>query len=166
MNRTLKRVLTAAAAAAALGVGLLAGAILLNRVPLTAPPGLWPRLQRYLGQHVAQTAPDSRFPELRTRHYALRPQALYADVQAAVARLGWTVTERDPARGEVRAVVVTPLLRFRDDILIRVNAGAGHASSLYLRSRSRVGRGDLGANIRHILDLYAALHLPPGEARP
>lgn len=168
MNSMLKRIGLAAAAFAVLAVVLAAGAIALNRVPLLAPPGPWQRLSRYLGHNVAQTRPGSRFPELRTRRYPLAADALFADVERAVRQLGWRVTARDPARRELRAVVVTPLLRFRDDILIRVNAEGVHTSSLYLRSRSRVGRGDFGANIRHILDLYAALRVPqlPAEARP
>jgi len=168
MNRVVKRIGLAVAGVAAIGLMLTAGAIVLNRVPLTAPPGPWQRLSRYLGHHVAQTSPGSRFPELRIRRYPVAADVLFADVERAVQHLGWTVRERDPARRELRAVVVTPLLGFRDDILIRVNAEGGHASSLYLHSQSRVGRGDLGANTRHILDLYAALRVrqPAREARP
>lgn len=168
MNRVLKSSVIVLSGAAAIGLALTAGAIALNRVPLTAPPGPLQRLSRYLGHNVAETSPASRYPELRTRHYAVPPDVLFAAVEQAVHSLGWTVRERSAARRELRAVVLTPLLHFHDDILIRVNGGTGSSSSLYLRSRSRVGRGDFGANTRHILDLYAALRLrqQPAETQP
>jgi hypothetical protein len=139
-----------------LPIGLLAGALVMNRAPLFAPPGLMTRLGVYLGKNVAETCLASVFPELRSRTCAAPPAELFDAALAAVERLGWEVRGADRNALRIEAVVITPLWRFRDDVLIRALAhGAG--SRLEVRSSSRVGRGDLAANTRHILDLHAAL---------
>lgn len=64
----------------------------------------------------------------------------------------------DDARGLVQAVEVTPLMHFRDDFTVRVKS-EGTGARVDVRSRSRVGKSDLGANaarIRRVLALAAA----------
>lgn len=136
---------------------LAAGGLLLNRVPLLDPPGLGKRLGTYLTTNVAETRPDHAFPELRERSFSVPASELYARALEAVGSLGWRLVGEDAQNLRLQAVVETPLLRFRDDVQVEVRpAGAGEAR-LYLRSASRVGRGDFGANTRHVLDLYRAL---------
>jgi hypothetical protein len=71
---------------------------------------------------------------------------------------GWQLRRLEPGQGLLTAVAVTRLVRFRDDITVRVRAEGG-GSRVDVRSRSRLGRDDLGANaarIRHFLrDLQA-----------
>lgn len=58
----------------------------------------------------------------------------------------------------IQAVAVTTLLRFRDDVVAEVRPVANRspvANGIHIRSASRLGRSDLGANaarIRKILD--------------
>ncbi len=136
---------------------LLGAGLLLNRLPLNDPPGLWPRLRVYLGSNLAETRPEHPFPELRPRSYPLPAPELHRRLAEAMRGLGWQEIRSDPQTLSVEAVVATPLFGFRDDLLARVQAEAPGRSRLYLRSASRVGRGDLGANSRHLLDLYQAL---------
>ena len=78
----------------------------------------------------------------------------------ARAQRGWSVRRRDEVAGLFTAVAVTRLLRFTDDITVRVRPAPGGAR-VDVRSRSRLGRDDLGANaarIRHFFrELRAAL---------
>ena len=61
--------------------------------------------------------------------------------------LEWT----SAAKGEIRAVATTRVLRFKDDVSITVgNDGT-------VNVRSRIGKGDLGANARRIADFQARL---------
>jgi uncharacterized protein (DUF1499 family) len=53
--------------------------------------------------------------------------------------------------GRIDAVARSLLFRFPDDITIRLRAGVGE-TRIDLRSASRVGRHDFGANARHIRD--------------
>jgi uncharacterized protein (DUF1499 family) len=72
------------------------------------------------------------------------------DEAVAVAReLGWDVVAVDRARGVLEAIDTTFWFRFKDDIVVRVR-GKGSGSLVDVRSKSRVGRGDLGANARRI----------------
>ncbi|MEH6593675.1 MAG: DUF1499 domain-containing protein [Halioglobus sp.] len=53
----------------------------------------------------------------------------------------WTITT--DASDFVQAVVKTPLMRFRDDVQLRYVEDAG---VIHVRSSSRLGIGDMGAN--------------------
>ena len=132
----------------------LVGGLLANRVPLFDPPGVAERLAAYLTTNVAETSPAPRFPELAEPRFDVPPERLFAATGAAIDALGW---ERTPSAGagEHRAVVTTRLWRFRDDVLVRAEPAGEGGSRLAIRSSSRVGRGDLGANARHILDLVS-----------
>ncbi|MEQ8804009.1 MAG: DUF1499 domain-containing protein, partial [Haliea sp.] len=54
-----------------------------------------------------------------------------------------------PESGYIEAVDSTAIMAFKDDIAIRVRAAA-EGSVIDLRSVSRVGVGDIGANARRI----------------
>jgi len=142
---------------ASLPLGLAAAALWLNRVPLIDPPGLGIRLRTYLTTNVAETRPDHPFPELRERRFSMPAPELYAGVLEAARSLGWRLVREDREALRLEAVVETPLLRFRDDVQIDVRPAGAQEARLHLRSASRVGRGDFGANTRHVRDLYRAL---------
>ena len=53
----------------------------------------------------------------------------------------WSITEDD---GDfVQAVATTPTMRYRDDVMLRFDAGK---KVIHVRSSSRLGIGDMGAN--------------------
>jgi hypothetical protein len=138
-------------------------ALLLNRLPLSDPPGVWPRLQTYLTTNIAELKRDSRFPELRARVYPVSPDRLFDAAVRAARALGWRPVNADPESRVIRAVATTRLWRFKDDLEIRVlreapgSRSPGAGASLRVRSESTFGRGDLGANERHILNLLQAV---------
>jgi uncharacterized protein (DUF1499 family) len=137
---------------------LLAGGLAGNGVPLQEPPGPLARLYTYLTTHVAETIEGSPFPELRPRQYALAAGPLFAKVKEAAAQLPrWEIVEVSEDRRELHAVVTSRLLRFKDDVTVAVLPQPGGMPAVAVRSVSRVGKGDLGANTRHVLDLYDAL---------
>lgn len=146
----------------ALALGLMAGALLLNRVPLLDSPGLSERLRVYLTTHVAELSDQARFPELQVQDDARDPATLYADTLRAVEQLGWEIAAHDEAQRRIDAVVTTGLWKFKDDVSIRIAAQPNGLSRLYARSQSRVGKGDFGANERHLRELAEAV----GGRRP
>jgi hypothetical protein len=89
----------------------------------------------------------------------LGPQEAFklAEARARVQR-GWSIRRVAPTQGLLTAVAVTPLVRFRDDLTVRVRPTAA-GSRVDMRSRSRLGRDDLGANAarirRYLRDLRA-----------
>jgi uncharacterized protein (DUF1499 family) len=85
---------------------------------------------------------------------------------AAVARqLGWEVIAIDRTRRQLEAIDTTFWFRFKDDIVVRVRAIAASRSRVDVRSKSRVGRGDLGANARRIRTFTTALQARVGDRR-
>lgn len=80
----------------------------------------------------------------------------YARAVAAAESLGWEIRARDDAGLRFDARETTRLFRFVDDVTVRVRPeGAG--ARVDVRSKSRDGRGDLGANAKRIERLLAAL---------
>jgi len=139
-----------------LPVLLGAAALLLNRAPLWQPPGPLARLQLYLTTHVAETRTDHERPELRPLTLEQPPERVRERVVEAMRRLQWRQITAEGDR--VQAVVVSPLWRFKDDVRVRLQP-TPDGVRVDVRSRSRIGRGDLAANTRHVLDLYRQLRI-------
>ena len=106
-----------------------------------------------------------RFVRVVQRHYAwLKPLRLdrpVAEVLGAAERTArgmerWRVDHVSADEGVIQGVAVTGLLRFRDDICIRLRA-AGDGTRVDMRSASRIGRGDFGANAERIRAFFEAL---------
>lgn len=167
--------LTLTAVILAVLVLLPVSGIVSNHPPLSDPPGLVERIKTYLGNNVAETAPDSIYPELRPRRYALSAGQLFDAAMEACTALGWEPVIGERQHYTIRAVVTTRLWRFKDDVEIRVETGENRVPTsdgasangvwLSVRSASRLGRGDLGANTRHVLDLMDALDRIIAEER-
>ena len=67
----------------------------------------------------------------------------------AAESLGWVITYSDPEGGVLEATETSRIFRFVDDISVRLRAD-GAATVIDVRSKSRVGQGDLGANAKRI----------------
>ena len=92
----------------------------------------------------------SGYPDLAPIQLALPPDQAFAKARAvAEAMPGWQVTNADLESGRIEATATSRLFHFVDDIVIRVRPDAG-GSRVDLRSRSRVGQSDLGANAARI----------------
>jgi uncharacterized protein (DUF1499 family) len=131
---------------------LIAGGLLLNRPPLLSPPGPLERIKTYLTTNVAETRVDHEFPELRPRLIPASANETRDAVVAAMRTLGWR--EIQAFEGEARAVVVSPLFRFRDDVTVRFEA-TPDGILLNAGSASRIGKADVAANASHIVALFA-----------
>ena len=62
----------------------------------------------------------------------------------------------DPAAGVIEGQDVTGLFRFVDDFAIRISS-AGGGARIDMRSKSRVGKGDFGANADRIRKVFSSL---------
>lgn len=86
----------------------------------------------------------------------------FARVAAVVARMpGWTVVAEDPAQGLIEASEASRWFGFVDDVVIRVRPD-GEGSRVDVRSKSRIGRGDFGANARRVRAFLAAMQATRG----
>lgn len=97
------------------------------------------------------------YSDIQTFNSALSVEAALERSLSIAEQLGWQVTYQDKEQALFEAVVATALLGFKDDVVVRVQS-SGEGSRIDLRSVSRVGVSDLGANaarIRRFLALFA-----------
>ena len=90
------------------------------------------------------------YPDLKPLVRADPPESAYEAVLAAVRRMPrWNIIGVDAAARVIEAVATTGLMRFKDDVVIEVRP-KGTGSAVHMRSKSRAGKGDLGANAARI----------------
>jgi uncharacterized protein (DUF1499 family) len=91
----------------------------------------------------------SAYPDLRPIHLDAPREAVFREAEAAATALGWEITHRDAKLGLIEATDTTEIFKFVDDIAIRIRSASGQ-SVIDIRSKSRDGLGDLGANATRI----------------
>jgi uncharacterized protein (DUF1499 family) len=96
------------------------------------------------------------YPDIQPVIVGELPAAAYALALAAATRLEWAIVDADAAAGRIEATDTTFWFGFKDDIVIRIRA-EGDGSRIDVRSKSRVGISDGGANARRIRALIGAL---------
>jgi len=102
----------------------------------------------YGGPDVAR-AQIGAYPELRTHRMDATHADAFGHALQAARDMGWEIVAADAAAGRIEATDTTFWFGFKDDVVVRVEAdGAG--SRIDVRSVSRVGVGDVGANARRI----------------
>lgn len=84
-------------------------------------------------------------------------EALARVVELAKQQPGWSVVHVDEAGFRLEATASTSVMKFIDDIVIEVRPGDDSGSEVHMRSKSRVGRSDLGANYKRITAFLAQL---------
>jgi len=106
---------------------------------------------------VVEGLQKSGYPDIAPVILALPADQAFARAKAVAEKMpGWNVTHADAESGRIEATSTSKLFHFVDDIVIRVRPdGAG--SRVDLRSRSRVGQSDLGANAARIRAFSAEL---------
>ncbi|WP_310599514.1 DUF1499 domain-containing protein [Desulfobulbus sp.] len=112
----------------------------------------------YPGETVAGLQRQA-YPDLVPIKVALAPGDAFARCLAVAERLGWTIVGQNRDQGLIEAVDRTPVFGFTDDIAIRI-AVSGDGSRVDLRSASRAGVSDLGANAKRIRSFAAAFRNP------
>ncbi|MGB7406558.1 MAG: DUF1499 domain-containing protein [Pacificimonas sp.] len=95
-------------------------------------------------------------PEHEKKHGDVQPVVIDMALDLAFDRAlkaakaeGWRIVETARGQGAIEAVATTKLLRFKDDIAIRLRPEGG-GTRIDVRSKSRVGRDDFGANAKRI----------------
>ena len=119
------------------------------------PPQYMTGRKPYPGAEFARQQ-RAGYPDLAPIVVASPPEKTFAAVQSAVESFGWKIVAADAASGVIEATDTSHIFRFVDDIAVRIRPQDG-GSRVDVRSKSRVGRGDLGANAARIRRLRDAL---------
>jgi len=86
---------------------------------------------------------------------------LIVAAEAVVNKLGWHMHGMDKEKGIIEAYTTTPVLGFVDDVVIRVESVSSNESRIDIRSKSRVGVSDLGANAKRFQLFFDELWKQP-----
>lgn len=109
----------------------------------------------YAGPEVAAQQKQA-YPDIAPIRLPDPPERAFARAREAAESLGWEIVSADPQQGRLEATDTTRWFGFRDDVVVRVRPeGAG--SRVDVRSKSRVGRSDVGANAERIRTFRDAL---------
>ena len=102
----------------------------------------------YDGPEVA-TQQKQAYPDLAPLVSPAPKEKVFEAVKKAVAAMGMTLVEASPEEGRIEANQTSLLYGFVDDVVVRIVTTAG-GSKVDVRSKSRVGRSDLGQNAKRI----------------
>ncbi|MGD9762198.1 MAG: DUF1499 domain-containing protein [Candidatus Binatia bacterium] len=98
------------------------------------------------------------YPDLMPVTLALPPEQAFVQVAAAARSMNsWVITREDAASRTLEGYDTTPLFRFKDDFIIEVRPTDNGQSIVQMRSKSRDGKSDLGANAARIRAFLARL---------
>jgi uncharacterized protein (DUF1499 family) len=118
------------------------------------PPGANP-----LGYGGAAAADKQRqaYPDIGPLVVTTSAQQTYDAALAIITKRRWFIVDHRPPQaerrdGHIEAVSRTPIMGFRDDVVVRVRAD-GDGARLDVRSASRYGAHDLGSNAARVRSL-------------
>jgi len=115
-------------------------AILPLRGAAANPPGYDPKVGE---------VQKGAYPHIRPLELAVPPAAAFARALAAAREMEWEVVAAEEKEGRIEAVATTRWFGFKDDVVVRL-APADGGARIDVRSKSRVGRSDVGANAKRI----------------
>lgn len=110
----------------------------------------------YEGRSVANLQ-RAAYPDLAPLSTPASPGRAFDAAKAALADLGLAPTDADPSTGRLEATATTLLFGFKDDVVVRVAPVPGGGARVDVRSMSRVGRHDFGANAERVRALLARI---------
>lgn len=122
-------------------------------VPLRADA---PNPPEYIREDGVAAAQKAFYSDIETLMVPLEYDAAYDRALAIARDMPWQIVGENKAEGRIEAYHKLPWYGFIDDVVIRVDT-AETGSKVDVRSKSRIGRGDLGENanrIREYLEAY------------
>ncbi|MEM7731016.1 MAG: DUF1499 domain-containing protein [Pseudomonadota bacterium] len=102
------------------------------------------------GTPLVSALQTQAYPEIRTLVLSEQPGVVFGRAEQAARDLGWAIKESDAEAGRIDATDTTFWYGFKDDVTIRLRPAQGGGTRLDVRSVSRVGGSDLGANAARI----------------
>ena len=119
-------------------------------------PGNQGRDMNYPGPSFA-TQQQAGYPDLGPLRLTVPPDQAFQRVLAAAKDMpNWEITRSDPPAHTLEGIATSALFRFKDDFVVEVRPQDG-GSVVQMRSKSRDGKGDIGANAARINAFFAKL---------
>ena len=109
----------------------------------------------YGGARVANQQRAS-YPNIRPIILPVDPSTAFSAALKDARESGWQIVNADASKGIIEAVATTFWFGFKDDVVVRIKPVPG-GSRVDMRSASRVGIGDIGANAKRIRSYLESL---------
>lgn len=110
---------------------------------------------RYGGPEIAALQMKA-YPDIKTLRLRMPFGKAFSKGLDVARSFGWTIVAAEPQDGRIEATATTFWMGFKDDIVIRITAHGG-LCDIDIRSVSRVGKSDLGANAKRIRRFMAEM---------
>jgi uncharacterized protein (DUF1499 family) len=114
---------------------------------------IWPRV------NDVKTGATPEYPDIQPQRFNQPFDTVFEAAAKAAQAMGWETRETNREQGIIEAIATTPilkLLKFKDDVTVTVTR-EGEAMIVNVRSKSHLGKGDLGTNARRIRAFQAEL---------
>jgi uncharacterized protein (DUF1499 family) len=115
----------------------------------------------YGGAEVAAKQ-HAAYPDIQPLRSNQAPAALFDAAHKVALAMDWQIVDEQADAGRLEATARTAWFGFKDDVVIRVRP-QGNGSRLDIRSESRLGGSDIGANAARIRDFLARMHRLLGD---
>lgn len=129
-------------------------AIIIGIILLAGSPFLlgliWPRI------NDVQTGKTPQYADVQPQRFNQPVEKVFTAALDVSRAQGWDIRETKPEQGIIEAIATTRLLKFKDDVTITITS-EGAATVVNVRSKSRIGKGDMGTNARRIRAFQAEL---------
>jgi uncharacterized protein (DUF1499 family) len=114
-----------------------------------------PNPPEYAGEETARLQREA-YPDLESLYYTASFSDVFNSVAALVESRNWELVNADRENGIVEATEKLPWFGFSDDVVVRMET-IDNEIRVDMRSKSRIGRGDLGVNANRIRDFLSDL---------
>lgn len=114
-----------------------------------------PNTADYGGPEVAAQQ-RAGYPDLGPLMLQTAPQPAFARALDAAGDMGWEIVAAESGDGRIEATATTFWFGFKDDVVVRITP-TDSGSRIDVRSVSRVGRSDVGANAERIAAYFARI---------
>lgn len=107
-----------------------------------------PNPVEYAGKDTAKAQREA-YPDIQPLRFDAPAARVFPAAVDTAAELGWELVDANENQGRIEAIDTTRWFGFKDDVVIRIKTENGQ-TRLDVRSKSRVGRSDVGTNAKRI----------------
>ncbi len=101
---------------------------------------------------------QNAYGDIQTLTLQAPTDEVFAKAEALIKQGGWEIATADAAEGRIEATDTVALLKFKDDVVLRIVSGEKEGETIVdIRSVSRIGLSDLGVNAKRVRELLADL---------
>ncbi len=111
--------------------------------------GTGPRINSAVYDDKIARVQHNVYPDIATLDLSIPPVQAFDRALATAHTMGWEIVASDPVHDRIEATATTFWFGFKDDVSVRITS-SGRGSRVDVRSLSRIGQSDVGANAKRI----------------